>query len=172
MLDFSLYNSFYDYNLPSCAPFDFVDAVIPMWELTYHGITLYNPCSLSINYPIKGSDSETTYRFYGGKPSFYIYSRFLTEGRSRMGEVDFTLDTEEAFERVVSLVRRAAVGYSEIADLQFEYKHSYFETKDGLKVIRYESGAESVANYSDSAICYNGREILSHSCVFLGKSSK
>ena len=129
---------------------------VPMWELTYHGILLYNPCTLTVNYPIKDKDAEITYGLYGGKPSFYVYSKFLTEGRNWMGNEDFFLDDEASTALTVESIKRASDAFLENADLQLEFINRYEETESGLKVMKYENGAVVIGNYTDTALEYCG----------------
>ena len=162
-LDYSLYNSFCDYINPMPNSFITPDGMIPMWELTYHGILLYNPCTLTVNYPIKDKDAEITYGLYGGKPSFYVYSKFLTEGRNWMGNEDFFLDDEASTALTVESIKRASKAFLENADLQLEFINRYEETESGLKLMKYENGAVVIGNYTDTALEYCGSMIPARS---------
>lgn len=76
---------------------DFFDEQIPLYELVYHGIILYNPSTETINASIKGKNAIEKLKKCGGRPSFYIYSKFLTgsESSNWMGNDDLVIDTDE-----------------------------------------------------------------------------
>ena len=71
-LDYALYVAWSDLDD------NFFDAEIPLWELVYHGIILYNPSTATVNYTLKGENSERKLMEYGGRPSFYFYSKFMS----------------------------------------------------------------------------------------------
>ena len=139
-LDYSLYNRFRPFGV-SIPGNRFADRYIPLWELIYHGITLYNPCADTVNYPMKKADAAVTYALLGGLPTFYYYSKFCGEGkRNWMGETDFVCDDEDQLKESVSLIKQSWDEYRSRWDGQFAYMKSYEELENGLRVIRYEDG--------------------------------
>lgn len=56
------------------------DKTIPLWQIVYHGIMLYNATTDTVNYPIKDVKNLLTIIEDGSRLSFYLYSKFL-EGR-------------------------------------------------------------------------------------------
>ncbi|MBO5271011.1 MAG: hypothetical protein J6B77_09510, partial [Clostridia bacterium] len=105
-LDYGLYVSFGDGFGKRVIPFG--DCLIPFFELTYHGTVLYNPISPTVNYPIKDARERLLYHLRGGKPTFYIYSKFRTGGQKNwMGETDLTADGEEDLRASVSYIAKA-----------------------------------------------------------------
>lgn len=161
-LDFSLYNRL----KPSCEPMpkksELIDEYIPMWELIYHGITLYNPCSGTVNFSVKGADEETTFMLMGGIPTFYFYSKFLHSGNNWMGESDLTCGTDEELVNSVAAIRHAMELYRVHTDRQFVLIDSFRHTENGLHVMRYKDGVEFVGNYTDHALPYGELEIPAH----------
>lgn len=143
-LDFSLYQSFADSQV---APAGLIDQYVPLWELTYHGIVLYNPFTGTVNYGLKGPDEAVSVYLYGGRPTFYFYSKF-GERNNWMGDIDLTCDGEEDLRRSVAVIRKTQDDYAPFAALQNVYMTGYRETADGLREIRYENGARVVANYT------------------------
>ena len=166
-LDFSLYNRFPSFS--ATPPTEtFVDAYIPLWELTYHGITLYNSCAETVNYTVKGRDAEVTAALLGGMPAFYFYSKFRSAGSSNwMGEIDLLCDDDEQLAGSVSAIKRAYERYFHCADRQLVYMRSYEVSDNGLAVVTYEDGSVSVGNYTDGTLEYKGRYIPAHTCVEL-----
>ncbi len=147
-LDFSLYQTFAAYQAPPCG---FADRYFPLWELTYHGIVLYNPSSTTVNYGLKTPDDAVTVALYGGRPTFYYYSRFCTgqNARNWMGETDLTCDTPEELANGVAAIKRAQDAYEPFARLQKVYMHSYRVLANGLREICYENHARVLGNYTD-----------------------
>ena len=179
-LDFSLYNTFksnigvYSTKGENCL----VDEVIPLIELTYHGILLYNPSSFTVNYTIKEKDTAVVQNLLGGRPAMYFYSRFVTEkekpftslGNNWMGEIDLTCDTDEDMMESVEAVFAAASEYSALCDRQLVFFEWYKKLENGLRIMRYEDGVEVAANLTDATLFWQGVEIEPHSYkVFRGE---
>lgn len=76
--------------------------MIPFWQLVYHGITLSNPYTRTVNAPLSNSpDTMLKLIEYGGRPALYYYSSFVNkQGANWMGDgSDFTCDTPEEQQR-------------------------------------------------------------------------
>ena len=165
-LDFGLYVSFGDGFGKTYIPFG--ECLVPFFELTYHGILLYNPISPTVNYPIKDARERLIYLLRGGKPTFYIYSKFRTGGKKNwMGEVDLTVDSEENLRRSVSHIARAASEYLPRADQQFVYMRNYEVLDGGIEVATYEDGSRIVGNFSDTDATYDGHTVPAQDVLFL-----
>ncbi len=150
VLDYSLYG-YFDRAVES----PLFDGAIPMWELMYHGITLYNYSSKTVNYTIKASQERIDALLFGGSPTFYFYSKFVdTAGANWMGETDLLCDSDEQLERSVAAIKRACDEYD--ADRQFVYMKSFRRLDNGLAVVTYEDGVTVVGNYNEKDAVYNG----------------
>ncbi|MBQ9070835.1 MAG: hypothetical protein IJY23_05765 [Clostridia bacterium] len=168
-LDFSLYNCFRSTRL-SFLPKDYemVDAVIPMMELIYHGIVLYNVSSATVNAIIKGDEAKSTLALLGGKSALYINSKFLSAKKNVfsgisnnwMGEEDITSESREALTEAARLIYDSAKEYEALCDRQLVFIKSYKTLDGGICVTRYEDGVEIVANFGKETAAYRGKEIL------------
>lgn len=168
-LDYGLYVSFGDGFGKRRVPFG--ECLVPFFELTYHGILLYNPISPTVNYPIKDARERLIYWLRGGKPSFYIYSKFRTGGEKNwMGEVDLTMDTEEELRKTVACIAQAAAEYLPHADRQLVYMKNYEVQDNGLEIATYEDGFCVVGNFSDADADYNGHTVPAWDVLFLEKA--
>ena len=165
-LDFSLYNRFRSNLLPfSPKDYKMVDEVIPMEELIYHGITLYNPSSATINATVKPASALATVMLLGGRPSLYVYSKFVTKkdkpltnlGDNWMGEEDLRIDTEEELTRSVEAVRRFCDVYAPYRKLQGVFIKSYDSFENGIRVVTYEDGTTVAANLGTDTAEYCGK---------------
>ena len=171
-LDFSLYNSFRSNILPFSNGNDgLVDEVIPLIELIYRGIMLYNPSSATVNYTLKNPDAAAALALFGGRPAMYFYSSFVTPketpwlgiGDRWMGNEQLTCNGEEDLRRSVEAIKRAQDEYLEFCDRQTVFIHSYTQLKDGVAVVRYEDGVEIAANFTDEVFEYCGAPLAAHS---------
>lgn len=165
-LDYGLYVSFGDGFGKRVIPFG--DCLIPFFELTYHGTVLYNPISPTVNYRIKDARERLLYHLRGGKPTFYIYSKFRTGGQKNwMGETDLTADGEEDLRASVSYIAKAAQEYLPRADRQFIYMRNYEVLDGGIEVATYEDGCRVVGNFSDVDAVYDGHVIPAQDVLYL-----
>ena len=114
---------------------------IPLWQLVYHGIILANPSTQTVNYTIKGKVSEREFKECGGRPSFYIYSKFMTGGEVNwLGREDLILDTDEQLVWSVSKIKEGWDEYKKNSYLQYEYMTSHKKTEENGFEITYSNG--------------------------------
>jgi len=166
-LDYALYVCFGDgfgaTDIPIC------DAFIPFYELTYHGIILYNPMSPTVNYTIKNARDRLLFFMRGGRPSFYIYSRFRANGKDWMGLVDLTCDSNESLEKTAKAIAKGEREYKDLADRQFIYMKDYTVLENGIEVAEYEDGVKFVANFSETDGEFEGKAVPAGDYVILNK---
>ncbi len=161
VLDYGLYDSFG--KVPESA---FFDQLVPLWQLIYHGITLYNYNSKTVNYPIKSDAERIDAQLFDCLPTFYIYSKFVnTAGKNWMGEIDLVCDDEETLRESVAAIKQATDAY--LPDRQFLFIRSYEEPQAGIRVITYEDGSVAVGNDTDASFIWQGDEIPAHSVKYI-----
>lgn len=159
-LDFSLYNTFKD---PQERPIRMADRYIPLTELIYHGIFLYNPSSVTVNHAIKEPNAGVFAALLGGRPTFYYYSRFCTGAVNWMGETDLTCDNQEELEASVRVIRETCDRFRPIAEKQTVFWHSYSASEEGLLWVTYQDGTVVAANPTDSPLLCQNTRIPAHS---------
>lgn len=165
-LDYGLYVTFGDGFGHSSNPI--VDNYLPVWEVAYHGIVLYNPTSPTINYPIKKPEDRLTFIMRGGRPSLYLYSKFRTGGQKNwMGEDDLTCDTEKDLARTVSVVYESEKEYRELCDKQLLFMERYDILSDELHVAAYSDGSRIAGNFSNRKQIFEDREIAPYGYILL-----
>ena len=115
-LDYALYVNFPDFDN------DLFDEEIPFYESVYHGIILYNPSTATVNANIKGDAAVKKLKDYGGRPSFYIYSKFMTgcANADWLGSDDLVIDTDEQLGYTVAKIK----------ELYDDYKTEYIKQYD------------------------------------------
>ncbi len=134
-LDYGLYVS-----LADCEN-KFFDQEIPLWQIVYHGIIMSNPNTSTVNCSIKGKKSIDKLFAYGGRPSFYIYSKFL-EGSNQddwLGRDDLTVNTDEELLFTVYKIKEVYDKYIDIRHTQYEMIENFEINDDKIKCI-YEDG--------------------------------
>lgn len=142
-LDYALYVSF-----GSCKE-NFFDREIPLWQIVYHGIVLSNPSTETVNYPIKAPENHLKLIEYGGRPTFYFYSKFMTNSALTdwLGKEDLGCGTDEELREAVKNIRSAYEEYKQTRYLQQKFitKHNY---KNGIAKVSYSDGSVIEVNYN------------------------
>jgi len=156
-LDFGLYVSFGDgfgkANIPV------TDTLVPFFELTYHGILLYNPTSPTVNYPIKTPADKLTFLMRGGRPSFYFHSKFRYGEPNWMGDVDFVATDNASMNYAVGLIAQETEKYASMADLQLVYMKDYILHENAVEEAVYCDGTRILGNFSDHTVSFDGHTI-------------
>ncbi len=160
MLDYALYVTFGDGFGASEIPV--ADTYLPFYELIYHGILLYNPMSPTVNYTIKTPRERLFTYLRGGKPTFYIFSKFKSGGaKNWMGETDLVSTTDEELCFAVERIKAGVDEYrsNRFDDRQFLYMTDYKVWGNGLEAAYYEDGIVVVGNFGQITQMYGDAEI-------------
>ena len=165
-VDYALYLTFGDGFKKAVHPL--FDALLPIFEVAYHGFLLYNPTSPTINYPIKTPMDKLTFFMRGGRPSLYLYSKFRTGGEANwMGEIDLTIDSDEDMKKSVQAVAQALQEYAPLADKQFVYMARYDVLENGLEIATYADGSRMIGNFSEKTQTFEDRKIPAYGYIVL-----
>ena len=137
--------------------FPMITGYVPLWEIVYHGIILYNPDRLTQNhtrgkclYKIERSgdprwmegdgivDPKISLKIveFGGRPIFYTY-KFADVPR----------------------IKAAYDEFQPVKHLQKELMHSHEKIADQVFLVKYEDGSEIVCNYAGQPFAYRGRSV-------------
>ena len=143
-LDYALYVAF-----PKLED-EMLDEEIPLWEIAYHGIILYNTSTTTVNYCIKDKNSRLKLYESGGRPSFYIYSKFLEGGSSDnwLGKEDLTLTTDEELQFSANKIAAAYEEFKKYRHLQTEFIVKHRELSEGIFETAYSNGEKIVVDYN------------------------
>jgi len=156
-LDYGLYVSFGDGFGKKQIPV--TETLVPFFELTYHGILLYNPTSPTVNYPIKTPADKLMFRMRGGRPSFYFHSKFRYGEPNWMGDVDFVATDNASMNYAVGLIAKEAERYAPMADLQHVYMKDYILHENAVEEAVYCDGTRIIGNFSDHTVSFDGYTI-------------
>ena len=164
-MDYGLYVSFGDGFGKQQIPV--TDTLVPFFELTYHGIVMYNPTSPTINYPIKPEADQLTFFMRGGRPSFYFHSKFRYGEPNWMGDIDFVATDNASMNHAVSLIANEAEKYAKLADLQLVYMRDYILHDNGVEEAVYCNGTRMIGNFSDQTVSFEGHTLAPWSWVLV-----
>lgn len=130
------------------------DKVVPLWQIVYHGIVLYNSSPSTINYTIKKPENRLMVLEDGARPSFYVYSKFLegSETANWMGNDDLIMDTDEQLKYSVSKIKEAYDEYKHTKHLQTECIANHREIDDNVFEITYTNGETITVDYNAGTV--------------------
>lgn len=141
-IDYALYISMGNHR--SVTPL--FDETIPLWELIYHGILLYNPSTETVNFPNKGIDEHLLLLERGGRPSIYYYSKFYNNNHW-MGNEDFLCDTPEQMQESVARIKTAYDEYQTLRPLQYEFMERHEILPGNKRRTTYSDGTVITVDY-------------------------
>ena len=144
-LDYGLYISFYDTDSEKLPPL--FTRPVPIWQIVYHGITLSNPYTSTVNSPIKSRRHQLEVIERGGRPTAYIYSKFQSSGSNWMGNDDLTCNDEKDTAHTAELLGEMYREFAPYACLQAQTIERH-EFSDGVARTYYEDGSVMVTDYN------------------------
>jgi len=132
----------------------FFDEEVPLWALVYHGIILNNPSTETVNYTIKSKDRRLKLMEYGGRPTFYVYSKFMTEKghQNWLGIEDLEIGTNENMKYTVEKIVEAYNEYKKYRHLQMEFINSHCLIDDGVYELQYSNGIKLWGDYNKNHV--------------------
>ncbi|MBQ2621155.1 MAG: hypothetical protein IJF84_07425 [Thermoguttaceae bacterium] len=146
-LDYCLYATFNDIIDLSKMPL--VERTVPMCQLVYNGILLQNPCTATVNPTIKGKTAELKLQEFNGRPVFYFYSKFKSDGKSWMGDADLTCQTDEQLRESVKAVKRAYDEYRSRVALQYLFMDKHEQVAPGVFRTTFSDGTVREFKYEE-----------------------
>ena len=129
------------------------DREIPLFELVYHGITLYGVSWSVIGANAKDEDSQALMRYrlknleFGGRDVAYFHHFF--HGRKE----EIALGYSTADSEMEDSVRRLKVKYDDyqkFSYLQYEFMEKHEEIAENVFKTTYSNGTSIIVNYNDN----------------------
>lgn len=154
-LDYALYVSFAHLTETP----KMVDRIVPVWQLVYHGIIMSNPFSNTTNYTIKSDVARLKLVEFGGRPLFYIHSKFLEGNKQWMGEEDLTCESDDALKAAVARIKKGYDEYEALCHLQTAFMESHEMIAPAVSRTVYSDGSAMLCNYGDAGFDYRGRVV-------------
>lgn len=130
-----------DESTPLC------DRIVPFWQIAYHGIILYNPSTVTLNYAAKEKKNRLKYFECGGRPLIYFNANFA-KGNHWMGTEDFLCDTEEQMNESVKMAKQMVRDYELLAPERYEFIENHEEIEDGVFCTTYSNGTKVFVDYN------------------------
>ncbi|MGN0853122.1 MAG: DUF5696 domain-containing protein [Kiritimatiellia bacterium] len=144
-----------------CKPFEpppaMVDAYVPLWQIVYHGIVLSTPFRTMIN-----CTANPDRRFllklaeFGGRPTYYWHSRFVTGRPPSMGTVDLEATTDAQLRQSVAWVKAGCDEYARRSALQYAFMDRHEQVAEGVFRVTYSNGSRLYANYNAAPAAIDG----------------
>lgn len=155
-LDFALYISFQkpDQGLPAL-----IERHVPYWQLVYQGIVMSNPFTDTTNYTLKSRVAQLKQIEYGGRPHFYFYSKFKSDGANWMGDSDITCGTDEELRESVAKIKEGYDEFKKLERLQLEYMTSHDQIAENVFLVGYADGTKIAVNYGDEPFDWEGKSV-------------
>ena len=145
---------------------NYVDRIIPLWEIVYHGILLYNVSHTTVNSILKEKRYHLKLIEYGGNPLIYFYSRFVsTQNGNWMGKEDFRYEDKENLKKDVSKIKKLYDEFEKLSYLQTEFIEDHQKLDEDIYKTTYSNGDYILVNYSNKAHKVNEKTVQSHSCL-------
>ncbi len=134
-----------------------VDGYIPLWQLVYHGIIVSTPFRTMINCPAN-PDRRFALKLveFGGRPTFYWHSVFVTGRPPSMGTVDLEATTDEKMRQGVAWMKTGHDEFARRSSLQFAFMERHEKVAEGVVRISYSNGARIYVNYNDAPDSVDG----------------
>ena len=132
-----------DYGLYICfsqKEDELCDKRVPFWQLVYHGYVLSNPYPETINPTFKDRKAQLKLIEYGGHPSYYFYSAFMSNGNNWMGSCDAICDTDEQLRSSVEKIKQGYEEYRVLANLQTAFMEKHEEVSENVYEVTYSNG--------------------------------
>ncbi len=156
-LDYCLYATFN--KICDETTMKLVERTVPIYQLVYNGIVLQNPATETVNYTLKSPNAQLKMVEFNGRPIFYYYSRFKTDGKNWMGDVDLACGTEEELKESVKAVKKGFDQYESLRRLQLLFMEDHQKIADNVFKTTFSDGTELICNYRDEAFEYNGQSV-------------
>ena len=156
-LDYCMYTTFHalDGNWPKL-----FDENIPFWQLVYHGIILYNPCTDTLNYAVKPRKNRLKYLEYGGRPLIVYYANFA-KNNHWMGREDFLCDTQEQLRESVENMKIMYRDYEALRDVRYAFMENHEKIGEQAYRTTYSNGVQIEVDYAaeKAYLIRDGRKI-------------
>ncbi|MBN1591512.1 MAG: hypothetical protein JW888_18505, partial [Pirellulales bacterium] len=126
----------------------YVDACVPLYEVVYHGVLLYNLSTNTVNC-LPGEDGYLKSIDYGAAPLAYFYGHFmLNKDKNWLGQRDYVYESPEQLQADVTRLRRVYDDLRRLAYLQKETLDRHRPLADGVFETTYGNGHCIVVNYN------------------------
>ena len=132
---------------------------VPIVPLVYNGIWLQNPFTATVNFTVQSRYWQLKLLEYGGRPSFYFHSKFVTNSADWMGKGDLSCATDADLAAAAAKIREGCDVWKPFARLQYEFLDGHERLAEGVFLTTWADGTRLVTNYTDAPFAYGGRAV-------------
>ncbi|MDD2707111.1 MAG: DUF5696 domain-containing protein [Verrucomicrobiae bacterium] len=130
---------------------DYVDEVIPLYPLVYHGYLLYNVTIDSIN-SLPGESAYLKNIEFGGMPAFYFYKQFVKTPSAIFNKHrDLRCDCRRDIKKCVAQIKPVNDDFAQLAYLQKERIENHRQLDVDVYETIYGGGSRVIVNYGRSS---------------------
>lgn len=144
-----------------------VDGMLPVWQIVYNGFIVNNPFTTTVNFTAQDRYSRLKLLEYSGRPNFYFYSKFVSDGTDWMGDSDLRCGTDKELVDSVAKIKAGWDIWSTLSDLQLEFIRRHARVADDVFLTEWENGARLVTNYRREPFVFEGRTIAAEDYLLL-----
>ena len=123
--------------------------LVPVFQIVYNGFIVSNPFSSTVNFTVQPSYWRLKLLEYGGRPNFYFYSKFLSNGNDWMGKGDLGCGTDDELRRSIAAIKEGADLYARFVRLQYLFIDGHRELAPGVYETRWSDGTALTVNYTE-----------------------
>ncbi|MBR4295685.1 MAG: hypothetical protein IKT56_02460 [Clostridia bacterium] len=149
VLDFALYSAWKVLGKKERA---IVDEFVPLWQLVYHGIILYNATTETVNYSVKSTANRLKEYEYGGRASAYCFSRFMGGGVDFLGLEDIAWEVGDKPEKAAEQIAEMDREYKNFYDTVYAFMDKHEKLSEGVFCTTYSNGIKVVTDYNTGDI--------------------
>ena len=163
-LDSALYVSFND---PRRENRGLVDRMAPFPQLVYNGIFAMNPFTRTINFTAQERYWQLKLIEFGGRPTFYFYSKFKSDGKNWMGDADLHCATDSERAESIAKIKEGWDVYAKLSHLQYEFMENHERIAEGVFRTTWSNGESIIVNYGKSPATVNGATVAASGWILL-----
>ena len=142
---------------------------MPFPQLVYNGVFAMNPFTRTVNFTAQEKYWQLKLVEFGGRPTFYFYSKFKHNGKNWMGDGDLGCATDRELEIAVGKIKEGWDAYKRLSYLQYEFMEEYDSLRDGVWRTTYANGDRIYVNYADAPAAVDGVLVPAKEWVLHGK---
>ncbi|MBN2308850.1 MAG: hypothetical protein JXR94_07775 [Candidatus Hydrogenedentes bacterium] len=129
----------------------YVDERVPLYEVVYHGVLLYNLSTEGVNSQ-PGEPGYLRNIEYGGMPVAYFYGHFLLdESKNWLGKRDYRYDDKDTLTQIATQLRGVYDDVARLSHLQLEFLEGHRQVAENVFETVYSNGERVIVNHGESA---------------------
>ena len=136
-----------------------VDGMIPVWQIVYNGFIVQNPFTTTVNFTAQDRYSRLKLLEYGGRPNFYFYSKFVSDGTDWMGDSDLRCGTDKELQDSVAKIKEGWDIYAKLNYLQYLFMEKHERLAEDVFCTTWSDGSRLVTNYGAKPFAFEGKTV-------------